>query len=141
MLARQQVLSKPIKIELCKSPELPEVEHDSDQIHQVLLNLLLNAVQAVDGAGTITVEISPREDYASVTVSDTGRGIPPQHLSNIFRPFYTTKGNGTGLGLSLARRIAEEHQGRIEVTSIVGKGSKFTVLLPFRMPAAQVAAS
>ena len=139
MLARQQVLSKPIKIELHKAPDLPEVEHDSDQIHQVLLNLLLNAVQAVSGAGN-----SERRDRfarwatPAVAVSDTGRGISPQHFSNIFRPFYTTKGNGTGLGLSLARRIVEEHHGRIEVHSVVGKGSKFTVLLPFHTPAAQM---
>ncbi|MGO9123653.1 MAG: sensor histidine kinase [Terriglobales bacterium] len=141
MLARQQVLSKPIKIELQKAPDLSEVEHDSDQIHQVLLNLLLNAVQAIEGAGTVHVEIGSRDGYASVVVSDTGRGITPQHLPNIFRPFYTTKGNGTGLGLSLARRIVEEHHGRIEVSSVVSKGSKFTVLLPFDMPAAQIAAS
>jgi signal transduction histidine kinase len=141
MLARQQVFSKPIKIELQKALNLPDVEHDSDQIHQVLLNLLLNAVQALDGAGTVSVEIGAQDDYASLLVSDTGRGIAPQHISNIFRPFYTTKGNGTGLGLSLARRIVEEHHGRIEVSSVVGKGSEFTVLLPFRMPAQQTAAS
>ena len=140
MLARQQVLSKPIKIEFVQAPDLPEVEHDSDQIHQVLLNLLLNAVQAMEGAGSVRVEVGSRDDYATVIVSDTGRGISPQHLPNIFRPFYTTKGNGTGLGLSLARRIAEEHHGRIEVSSVVGKGSKFTVLLPFNMRAAQAAA-
>ncbi|MGO9647372.1 Periplasmic sensor signal transduction histidine kinase [Candidatus Sulfotelmatobacter kueseliae] len=140
MLARQQVLSKPIKIELQQAPELSEVEHDSDQIHQVLLNLLLNAVQAME-AGTVRVEISRQSSYASVLVSDTGRGIAPQHLSNIFRPFYTTKGNGTGLGLSLARRIVEEHHGRIEVSSVVGQGSKFTMLLPFQMPAARTVAS
>ncbi|HKN15970.1 MAG TPA: ATP-binding protein [Candidatus Sulfotelmatobacter sp.] len=142
MLARQQVLSKPIKIELQKAPDLPEVEHDSDQIHQVLLNLLLNAVQAVTGAGTVNVEIDPQaqDGFASVVVRDTGRGISPLHLSNIFRPFYTTKGNGTGLGLSLARRIVEEHHGRIEVASVVGKGSQFTVLLPFHSPTAQISA-
>ena len=134
MLARQQVLSKPIRIELQKAPDLPEVEHDSDQIHQVLLNLLLNAVQAMESAGTVCVEIGSRDDCASVIVSDTGRGIPPQNIPNIFRPFYTTKGNGTGLGLSLARRIVEEHHGRIEVSSVVGKGSKFEVVLPFHMP-------
>jgi hypothetical protein len=143
MLARQQVLSKPIKIELQKAPDLPEVEHDSDQIHQVLLNLLLNAVQAVTGSGTVNVEIGSQaqDGFASVVVRDNGRGISPLHLSNIFRPFYTTKGNGTGLGLSLARRIVEEHHGRIEVASAVGKGSEFTVLLPFRTPAPQTAAS
>jgi len=134
MLARQQVLSRPIKIELQKAPDLTEVEHDSDQIHQVLLNLLLNAVQAIERTGTVTVEIGSRDDYASVVVSDTGRGISPQNLPNIFRPFYTTKGDGTGLGLSLAHRIVEDHHGRIEVSSLVGKGSTFTILLPFHMP-------
>jgi signal transduction histidine kinase len=141
MLARQQVLSRPIKIELRKAADLAEVEHDSDQIHQVLLNLLLNAVQAMEGAGTVRVEIGSRESYASVVVSDTGRGITPQNLPNIFRPFYTTKGDGTGLGLSLAHRIVEDHHGRIEVSSVVGKGSQFTLLLPFRMPVAQITAS
>src|SRR5580693_502414 len=141
MLARQQVLSRPIKIELQKAPDLPEVEHDSDQIHQVLLNLLLNAVQAMEGAGTVRVEIGTRDGFASVVVSDTGRGIAPQNLPNIFRPFYTTKGDGTGLGLSLANRIVEDHHGRIEVSSVLGKGSTFTVLLPFQMPVVQVAAS
>src|ERR1017187_649436 len=141
MLARQQVLSQPNKLEVQKEPDLPEVEHDSGQIHQVLLNLLLNAVQAMEGAGTVRVEIGSRDDCATVVVSDNGRGISPQHLPNIFRPFYTTKGNGTGLGLSLARRIVEEHHGRIDVSSEVGKGSKFEVVLPFSMPVADVAVS
>jgi signal transduction histidine kinase len=139
MLARQ--LYSPIKIELQKAPHLPEVEHDSDQIHQLLLNLVLNAVQAMDGTGTVTVEIDTRDGSARVAVSDTGRGISPSNLPNIFRPFYTTKGDGTGLGLSLARRIVEDHQGRIEVRSVVGKGSQFTVLLPFQMPTARIAVS
>jgi signal transduction histidine kinase len=141
MLARQQVLSRPIKIELQKSLDLPEVEHDSDQIHQVLLNLLLNAVQAMQGPGTVNVGIGSRDSFARVAVSDTGRGIPPQNLPNIFRPFYTTKGGGTGLGLSLARRIVEDHHGRIEVASAVGKGSTFTVLLPFQIPPVKIDAS
>ncbi len=140
MLARQQALSKPIEIILNKNPELPEVEHDSDQIHQVLLNLLLNSTQAIDGAGKIVVDLEPRQNLVAISVSDTGRGIAPQELPNIFRPFYTTKGNGTGLGLSLARRIVEEHQGRIEVTSTAGKGTKFTVLLPLERTAAAVGA-
>ena len=63
---------------------------------------------------------------------DTGKGIKPEHLPYIFRPFYTTKGRGTGLGLSLARRIVEDHGGKIQVTSEVGKGSTFEVLLPMR---------
>jgi signal transduction histidine kinase len=141
MLARQHVLSRPIQIELEEDPNLPNVEHDSDQIHQLLLNLLLNAVQAIDGVGAIRVEISSLKGDAAIAVIDTGRGIAPEHLPNIFRPFYTTKGNGTGLGLSLARRIAEEHHGQIEVTSEVGKGTRFLVVLPLHQTTAQVAAS
>ena len=141
MLSRQQVLSRPIKIELQKAPDLPEVEHDSDQIHQVVLNLLLNAVQAVERTGTVRVEIGSRDGFATVVVGDTGRGIPAQNLPNIFRPFYTTKGGGTGLGLSLAHRIVEEHHGRIEVSSVLGSGSRFTVLLPFHIPKTHIAVS
>ena len=136
MLTRQQVLSKPIKIEFSAGVDLPEVEHDSDQIHQVLLNLLLNGVQAIEGPGTVRVTVFEQGDNAVVTVSNTGRGIPAEHLPNIFRPFYTTKGNGTGLGLSLARRIVEEHHGQIEVASSAGKGTTFTVVLPVRQPVA-----
>ena len=131
-LARQQVLTRPIRIEMVRSPDLPPVEHDAAQIQQVLLNLLLNAVQAIDGAGAVEVRLSPLDGCALVSVTDSGRGIDPSHLPNIFRPFFTTKGKGTGLGLSLAQRIVEGHGGRIEVSSTVGKGSQFTVWLPFR---------
>jgi hypothetical protein len=131
MLARQQVISKPIPIEFQMNPGLPEVEHDSDQIHQVVLNLLLNAVQAIDGPGSVTVNISSQDDCAVVTVSDTGRGMTEQQLAQIFRPFYTTRSNGTGLGLSLVRRIIDDHHGQIDVASEPGQGSSFQVLLPF----------
>ncbi|HZQ71054.1 MAG TPA: ATP-binding protein [Terriglobales bacterium] len=141
MLARQQALSKAIKIELKKDPALPEVEHDSDQIHQVLLNLLLNSIQAIEGHGTITVEITEDGGYAAIAVSDTGRGIAPEHLPNIFRPFYTTKGNGTGLGLSLAKRIVEEHDGKIDVESSAGRGTTFLVRLPIMRPSGVEVAS
>ena len=132
MLARQQVLSKPIKIELQKDPQLASVEHDSDQIHQVILNLLLNSVQAIEGAGLVRVLLAAKKDKALISVTDSGRGISPEHLPFIFRPFYTTKGNGTGLGLSLARRIVEDHHGRIEVQSEMGKGTEFLITLPVR---------
>lgn len=130
MLARQQALSKPISIDFNKNAALPEVEHDSDQIHQVLLNLLLNAIQAIEGPGVVKVEIEEVGPRVAVHVSDTGRGIPAEHIPDIFKPFYTTKGNGTGLGLSLAKRIMEQHNGSIEVSSTVGKGTQMTVYLP-----------
>jgi len=141
MLGRQQALAKGIEISLHKDPSLPEVEHDSDQIHQVLLNLLLNALQAIDRHGKVEVNLSRRESNALIEVTDNGRGIPTENLPNIFRPFYTTKGEGTGLGLSLARRIVEDHHGRIHVTSAVGKGTTFTVTLPLQRPSSQAAAS
>lgn len=132
MLARQQVLSKPVKIELEKDSALALVEHDSDQMHQVMLNLLLNAVQAIDGAGTVRIVMHAKKNRALISVTDSGRGISPEHLPFIFRPFYTTKGNGTGLGLSLARRIVEDHRGRIEVESELGHGTEFLITLPIR---------
>jgi signal transduction histidine kinase len=120
------------------------VEHDGDQIHQVLLNLLLNALQArfFDGRmERLPSRLSPKEALAVVEVADNGRGIAPDHLPNIFRPFYTTKGDGTGLGLSLARRIVEDHHGRIDVSSALGKGTTFAVVLPLQRPAARPSAS
>lgn len=132
MLGRQQGLARGIEIGLHKDPSLPEVEHDSDQIHQVLLNLLLNSQQAIDSRGKIEVTVERKGSVAVIEVSDNGRGIAPDHLPNIFRPFYTTKGDGTGLGLSLARRIVEDHHGRIDVTSTLGKGTTFAVVLPLQ---------
>jgi len=134
-LARQQTLSRPIEIELRHADGLPPVEHDTAQIQQVLLNLLLNAIQAIPSEGRVTVALESRGGFAHITVSDTGRGIAPEHLPSIFRPFFTTKGQGTGLGLSLARRIVESHGGRLEVASQLGKGSEFSAWLPLRRPA------
>ncbi len=141
MLARQQALARGVEISLQKEPTLPEVEHDSDQIHQVMLNLLLNALQAIDRKGKVDVKLSQKNSSAVVEVSDNGRGIPPENLPNIFRPFYTTKGDGTGLGLSLARRIVEDHQGRINVSSTVGKGTTFAVVLPLQRTTPPISAS
>ena len=141
MLARQQVLSKPIRIDVVTAPDLPEIEHDSDQIHQVVLNLLLNAVQAIEGNGNVNVKVGSHDDCATICVTDTGRGMSPQQIAQIFRPFYTTKPTGTGLGLSLVSRIIDEHSGHITVSSEPGKGSAFEVQLPFAQSAepAQVA--
>ncbi len=141
MLARQQVLSRPIEIELIKAEGLEPVEHDAAKIQQVLVNLLLNAIQATEGRGRVQVKIEAREGFALVRVKDTGRGISAEDLSSIFRPFFTTKGQGTGLGLSLAHRIVEDHGGRIEVSSTLGQGSEFIVSLPFKKAPLPTAAS
>jgi signal transduction histidine kinase len=108
------------------------------QIEQVLLNLVINARQAMPRGGYLRIEVrqNPRTQMIELAVSDTGVGIPPERLRLIFEPFYTTKEpdanghGGTGLGLSVCRQIIEQHQGRIRVESLVGKGSTFTVKLP-----------
>ncbi len=129
-LARQQVLSRPIQVEFEPAPELPLIEHDPMQIEQVLLNLLLNAIQATPEKGAVRVRIGRENGSALISVKDEGQGIRPDHLTHIFRPFFTTKKNGTGLGLSLSRRIVEAHGGRIEVQSDLGHGTEFRVWLP-----------
>ena len=134
MFARQQAVTKKIFIELEAAADLPAVEHDPNQINQVLLNLLLNAIQSMDKPGSIRVSLEQDEDAVLIRVADEGKGIAPEHLPNIFRPFFTTKGHGTGLGLSLARRIVEAHGGKIEVSSQVGKGTEFVIALPASQP-------
>ncbi len=109
-----------------------EVECDRRELEQVLLNLLVNAAQAIDGAGTIRVRSARRGDEVEIAVSDDGRGIEPDALERIFDPFFTTKpvGEGTGLGLSISHEIVRRHGGRLEVTSTPGAGSEFRVILP-----------
>jgi signal transduction histidine kinase len=111
-------------------PDLPPVLADRDQVLQVLLNLLQNALDAVAAGGT--VRIAARRDGASVRfdVVDSGPGIPPADLARVFEPYFTTKEGGTGLGLAIAQRIAEEHGGRLDVASAPGKGATFTLRLP-----------
>jgi signal transduction histidine kinase len=116
----------------------PHAEVVPGQIEQVLLNLVINARQAMPRGGRLRVEVreNPRARTAEVRVADTGVGIPAERLRLIFEPFYTTKEpdahghGGTGLGLSVCRQIIEQHQGRIRVESLHGKGSTFTVKLP-----------
>jgi signal transduction histidine kinase len=117
------------------SGELPDICADPQQLEQVFVNLLMNALDAMTGGGTLTVSAAVREEGSrllEVMVADTGAGIPAQDLPRIFDPFFTTKqvGKGTGLGLSVSYGIIKAHGGSIEVESEPGKGSTFKVLLP-----------
>jgi PAS domain S-box-containing protein len=105
---------------------------DGDKLKQVFLNIVLNAIDAMEGGGTLAVRVRPDADPAFVRIEfqDTGCGIPASKLGKIFTPFYTRKQEGTGLGLSVSNRIVEAHGGRIDVESTVGVGSTFTVRLP-----------
>lgn len=113
---------------------LPPVYADDKQMQQVFLNLLLNACQAMSGGGTLTVKTSlaQRDDktFVRVDVADTGSGIPPQILEKIFTPFYTTKAQGTGLGLPICLKLVKLHEGDLRVTSDNTTGTVFTVELP-----------
>jgi PAS domain S-box-containing protein len=113
--------------------KLPQINCVPSQLNQVFMNLLVNAAQSIEGHGQIVITTEcVGEDAVRVSIADTGRGIPAQHLKRIFEPFFTTKpvGKGTGLGLSLAWSIVERHGGRIEVSSEIGKGTTFSVTLP-----------
>lgn len=112
------------------SANLP-VAVDAERITQALLNLLLNAVQATNRGGTVSVAILPREQGAGVVrISDTGNGMTPEVLSQVFSPYFTTRAKGTGLGLSIVAKIIEDHQGEIHMTSSPGKGTAVTLRLP-----------
>jgi two-component system sensor histidine kinase AtoS len=114
--------------------DLPRVEADSAQIQQIFLNILLNAVdaiEAVDAGGTITTRTSMTgEDCIRIEISDTGKGMPDTALKKIFNPFFTTKTKGTGLGLSICKRLVEQHNGNLEVESHIDKGTAFIITLP-----------
>jgi len=128
-------------------PDPPQVTADANQLQQVLLNLVINAIQAMPAGGTVQIGLELAENvqradteeasegpWALLSVTDEGVGIEPEHLSHLFDPFFTTKevGQGSGLGLAIAYGIVEEHGGWIEVDSEVGKGSRFSVYLPLQ---------
>lgn len=103
---------------------------DKTKLQEVLLNLLRNAREAIDGDGTIILSASRCRDILLITIKDSGCGIPAENLESIFEPFKTYKTGGTGLGLSLSKRIVEAHGGTISVESEIGKGSTFSIKLP-----------
>jgi two-component system sensor histidine kinase AtoS len=117
-------------IEFDLGTDLPKVQGDPDQLKQVFLNLVTNAVQAMgDEGGTITIKTGVVGDYVSISVADTGPGIPQKDLPKVFDPFFTRRAEGTGLGLTIVHRIVDEHDGHIEVESSPD-GTTFTVSLP-----------
>jgi len=126
--------SRGIKIVEKLDPLLPVIQADSVQISQVLVNLITNAIHALSDGGKITVITKRNKADISIIVSDTGSGMSNDVKRNIFQPFFTTKpvGQGTGLGLSVVQGIVEEHNGKILVSSVPGKGSKFEIVLPLK---------
>jgi signal transduction histidine kinase len=122
-----------VKSELAEN--LPQAEFDSNQIKQLIINLVINAHDAVSDNGNITVKTWHVEDRVCLSVEDDGSGISPEIIHNIFNPFFTTKTRGTGLGLAVSKRIAREHGGDLTAKSTRGEGSVFTLVLPIRRQA------
>lgn len=110
----------------------PEAAIDTGELQQVILNILLNAMQAMPDGGRLGIRTNVCRDVVEITITDTGIGIAPENLRKVFNPFFTTKevGKGTGLGLSVSFDIIEKHGGTIKVQSKLGKGTSFTIVLP-----------
>jgi signal transduction histidine kinase len=130
---------KNVTLEKKYAPDLPQVRVDADKVRQVILNILRNCLEAVDVGGQIWISVSlntlasgPR---LMVEISDNGKGVPQKDWENVFEPFYTTKASGIGLGLAIARKIIEQHQGAIRVKSRDGQGSCFEILFPYESDA------
>lgn len=135
-----------IAIENQVGKELPEILMDPDQMHQVFLNIIINAIQSMPDGGVLTISASGEsrqeveeinktiqcDKVLAVKIQDTGKGISSEDLPYLFEPFFTRKAQGTGLGLSISRKIVQEHGGEITVESEVGRGSAFTVYLPMK---------
>jgi len=133
-LIRHDAGARAITIRTRLDRSAPAVWGVKDQIQQVVLNLLLNAVEAMPGGGTIEVETVRRDSMVLISVSDTGPGIDEATIKRVFDPFYTTKQHGTGLGLSICQNLVHTHRGTIHVHSEPGKGSRFTIALPLSQP-------
>jgi len=142
-LIRNQALVKGVDVKFNPAPSLPMLTLDRGQFQSVLLNILLNALDATGPGGRITVSTSLGESSdhqgqkgVAIALEDTGCGIPAEHMDKLFEPFFTTKevGQGTGLGLSASLGIVQRHGGSITVKSEVGKGSTFTIWLPVEIP-------
>ena len=119
-----------IKTVLKLAEDLPSFDFDPGLMKQALLNLVQNAIAAMDKEGTLTITTGEADGYAKITITDTGMGISEENFPKIFEPYFTTKSNGTGLGLTVVFKIIKEHQGEVSVRSREGEGTTFAVTLP-----------
>jgi signal transduction histidine kinase len=116
-----------------QAPEkIPQLAFDPGQMRQVFLNLFKNALEGMPHGGALTVSTAVREDQLLLAVADTGEGIAPEHLKSLFTPFFSTKEGGTGLGLTICRGLIDQHQGEIDITSELHRGTTCTIRLPLK---------
>ena len=129
-LFREEASSLGITLEAEIPPDLPLIKIDPEKLTQALINIMKNGMQAMGQGGTLRVETKSLKDRVEVTISDSGSGIPPDQMEKIFNYYYTTKEKGVGLGLPIAHRIIEAHEGHLKIESRVGVGTKVTMTLP-----------
>lgn len=127
-----ELQQKAVQVEMLLDQDLPEIVFDSEQMYQVLFNIVFNAIQAMPEGGNLilTTALGMEKGTVVAEIADSGVGIPPEKLEQIFTPFYTDKNRGTGLGLTIAKSIVDKHQGSIAVVSTPGEGSVFRIVLP-----------
>ncbi len=132
MLENQLIIDSNMDVAKRLRPDIPDIRGDANKLSRAFFNLILNAYQAMPDGGKLILSTTEENGFVKITISDTGIGIPREHLNKIFDPFFTTKpiGGGTGLGLSVVHGIIEEHNGNIMVKSRVGSGTTFTIKLP-----------
>jgi signal transduction histidine kinase len=119
-----------VDVRVAVDPAVPRFAFDRDQVIQVLWNVALNGVEAMNGRGRLSLEVARQNGDVALAISDTGSGISPENLARVFEPFYSGKPNGSGLGLTIAERIVGAHGGRIEIDSRPGRGTRVTLLFP-----------
>jgi two-component system sensor histidine kinase HydH len=130
-LVQQDLANKNIDFKVHTENGVCAVLVDPDRLTQCLLNLYLNAIQAMESGGTLTVKCTVDEtENVNISVSDTGKGIPSEQLKKIFDPYFTTKNKGTGLGLAIVHKIIEAHGGQIEVDSTIDEGTSVLIRIP-----------
>jgi signal transduction histidine kinase len=133
-LFKIEIKDKQIKFNLELSPDISQIQADEDQVRQILMNVIINAIQAIPKKGEIKIKTEKiplkGEPAIKLIIEDSGIGITEKDFNQIFDPFFSTKEKGSGLGLSIVYKLVEAHQGEIKVESKEGEGTKFIILLP-----------
>jgi len=135
-LARPQAEAGGIELVVTQTADTVAITVDVDLIKQALLNIVVNAIEAMPQGGQLKIDSGVRADYAEIRIADTGPGIPPEVRENIYNLYFTTKPQGSGIGLAMTFQIIQLHDGRINFSSEPGKGTTFTVDLPLSTEAA-----
>jgi len=129
-LLRPLLKNKHVKTEIMLAEGLPSCTLDPNQLKRVIINLILNSIEAISEHGTLGIATASKNDLVEITIRDNGEGIREEHLSRVFDPYFTTKSSGSGLGLPLSKMIVEQHNGSIRISSLAAEGTVVTVCLP-----------